>query len=75
MEDKGAPLIKKYKNFGSESYGFIVIQNDDKEAVFKEKVNFNNFTGLKFLQPESGSSYDIEVGPQTNKTIILKCDP
>ena len=75
MEDKGAPLIKKYKGFGAEGYGFIIIENDEKEAQFKEKVSFNNFKGLEFLPPETGSAYDILVPPQGNKTIVIKCDP
>ena len=34
MEDKGAPMIKKYKCFGPEGYGFIHIENDDKESQY-----------------------------------------
>ena len=75
MEDKGAPLIKKYKGFGAEGYGFIIIENDETEAQFKEKVTFNTFKGLQFLPPESGSAYDILVPPQGNKTMVIKCDP
>ena len=75
MEDKGAPLIKKYKCFGPEGYGFIVIENDEAEASFKEQVTFNNFKGLQFLMPEKGQSYDILVPPGGNKTIVIKCDP
>jgi len=54
MEDKGAPLIKKYKCFGEEGYGFIIIENDEAGASYKEKVTFTKFTGLNFLAPESG---------------------
>jgi len=46
MADKGAPKIKKYKCFGSEGYGFIHFENDELEAQFTEKVNFNTFKGL-----------------------------
>jgi len=28
----GAPKIKKYKCFGPEGYGFIIIENDEAEA-------------------------------------------
>ena len=75
MVDKGAPHIKKYKCFGPEGYGFIIVENDEKDATFKEKVTFNSFKGLEFLPPESGQSYDINVPPGGNKTIIIKCDP
>jgi hypothetical protein len=75
MADKGAPLIKKYKCFGPEGYGFIIIENDEEEASLKEKVTFNTFTGLEFLPPETGESYDILVPPGGNKTIVIKADP
>lgn len=75
MADKGAPLIKKYKCFGEEGYGFIILENDEEEASYKEKVNFTNFKGLEFVPPETGQSYDIFVPPQGNKTIVIKCDP
>lgn len=75
MADKGAPLIKKYKCFGEEGYGFIIIENDEDEASYKEKVSFTNFKGLEFVLPETGSAYDILVPPQGNRTIVIKCDP
>mmetsp|Transcript_5690 Transcript_5690/g.9022 ORF Transcript_5690/g.9022 Transcript_5690/m.9022 type:complete len:264 (+) Transcript_5690:873-1664(+) len=40
---KGAPEIKKMKEFTEEGYGFIHIANDEKEATFKEVVTFKNF--------------------------------
>jgi hypothetical protein len=75
MADKGAPLVKKYKCFGDEGYGFIIIQNDEPEAQYKEKVNFTSFKGLEFVAPESGSAYEVLVPPKGNKTIVIKCDP
>lgn len=75
MADKGAPLIKKYKCFGEEGYGFIIIENDETAASYKEKVSYTNFKGLEFVPPETGSAYDILVPPQGNRTIVLKCDP
>jgi len=75
MADKGAPLVKKYKCFGDESYGFIIIQNDEPAAQYKEKVNFTSFKGLEFVAPESGSAYEVLVPPKGNKTIVIKCDP
>ena len=61
--DKGAGKIWKYKCFSQEGYGFIHIQNNETEATFREKVSFTNFDGLKFILPESGTSYDVEVLP------------
>jgi hypothetical protein len=73
---KDAPLITKYKSFkNKEGYGFIIIENKEAEAQFKEKVTFTNFKGLQFLAPESGSSYEVLVPPGHTKTILIKCDP
>ena len=49
--DKGAPSITKYKCFQEEGYGFIYIVNNEKDASFKEKVNYNNFQGLTMMKP------------------------
>ena len=38
FEDKGSSLIKRYKGFGEEGYGFIYVTNGDKEATYIEKV-------------------------------------
>ena len=55
MESKGAPQITKYKKVcGAEGYGFIIIQNKEKEASYKENVVFNTFKGLEFVLPETG---------------------
>ena len=51
FEDKDAPEIKKYKGFSEEGYGFIYLVNNEKDASFKEKVQYNNFTGLTMCKP------------------------
>ena len=61
--DKGAKNINKYKAFQDEGYGFIYVVNNEKEATFIEKVNYTNFKGLEMMKPQTGSSYDIKVGP------------
>ena len=48
---KNAPLIKKYKHFCPEGYGFVYIENNEVEAVFKKKCNYNTFTGLSLMKP------------------------
>ena len=52
--DKDAPDIRKYKSFNDEGYGFIYVVNDEKDASFKEKVQYNNFTGLTMCKPQQG---------------------
>ena len=54
FEDRGAPDCKKFKGFSEEGYGFIYIVNDEKDASFKETVNFKNFTGLTMCKPQKG---------------------
>lgn len=49
--DKGAAEVKKYKAFGEEGYGFIYVVNGEKDATFKEKVNYTTFTGLTMIKP------------------------
>lgn len=73
--EQGAPKIKKYKHFGPEGYGFIIVRNEEAEATFEETVKFNTFKGLELLKPESGSSYEMRVAPGEIKTILIKCDP
>lgn len=52
MEEQGAPQINKFKCFGPqnfEGYGFVIVQNNDESAIYKEKVTFTTFKGIKFL--------------------------
>ena len=49
--DKGAPEIRKYKNFGAEGYGFIYIKNESSSATFNEKCVFNTFKGIEMTKP------------------------
>ena len=44
-------MINKYKCFQDEGYGFIYIDNKEKEATFNEQVNYTNFKGLEMMKP------------------------
>ena len=45
------------------------------EATFKEKCNYNTFTGLTLMKPQFGQSYEIEVKPGQSKMVLLRCSP
>ena len=51
---KGAPDIRKYKAMCEEGYGFVYIVNKEKDASFKEKVQYNKFDGLTMCKPQQG---------------------
>jgi hypothetical protein len=53
----------------------IHIDNQSAAATFKEKVNYNTFTGLQMVKPQQGQGYDITVGPGQSKTVLLRCSP
>ena len=48
------------------------IENQDSEATYSENVDFTRFKNLQILKPEQGLSYQIKVGPNSSKTVILK---
>jgi hypothetical protein len=70
-----SPLVKKYKSFGEEGYGFIYIKNDEESATFKEECNFTKFQGLKLMKPQFQQSYDIIVPPKSDKLVLIRCSP
>ena len=75
MADKGAPNITVYNcSKCEEGYNFKLVINKEKEAIYKEVVEYPTFKGLQLLPPFAGNSYTLEVGPGEKKFAILKCD-
>ena len=75
MEDKGAPSITVYNcSKSEEGFNFKLVVNKEKEAIYKEVVEYPTFKGLTLLPPFEGNGYTLEVGPGEVKFAILKCD-
>jgi hypothetical protein len=72
MAAQGAPDIKRYFGESDEGFIYVHIDNQDSEATYSENVDFTMFDNLQFLKPEQGSSYQIKVGPNSSKTVIVK---
>ena len=75
MATKKALLISRYQCYSAlEGYCFVIVQNQEKEAIYKESVKFTTFTGLEILENE-GSCYSIEVKPGETKVILIRANP
>ena len=50
MEEKRAPLITKYEcNSATEGFNFVIIENKESEAVYKENVEYTTADGLEIV--------------------------
>lgn len=59
MGEKRAPLITKYEcNSAPEGYNFVIIENKEKEAIYKEQVEYTTADGLEIIL---GRSDDWEI--------------
>ena len=72
FDDQGAPDIVKYFAMTEEGYGYVHIVNNEAEARFKEKIEYSKFDKLRLLKPFKGDSYEVDVGPGEQKTIVIK---
>jgi len=64
MADHGAPLIKRYFECNySEGYLYVMIKNEDPEAVYKEILEFDKFDKLEMCEPYRGQRFEITIGP------------
>jgi len=49
-----------------------LIQNNDKEATYKETVEYQTFDGLTMISPDQGNSYDVKVKPGEERIILIR---
>ena len=49
-----------------------MIQNNDKEATYKEAVEYQTFDGLTMISPDQGNSYDVIVKPGEERIILIR---
>lgn len=72
MSNYGKENIKKYQaQANDEGYLFVMVKNDDEQAVYVEHCSYEPFTGLTFLEPEKGTAYSIEVQPGKFYVVIM----
>lgn len=72
MSDSGAREIKRYFGQTEEGYLYCHVENRDKEATYSESLAFVSFDALELLMPQKGSSFDITVGPNSHKTVLIR---
>lgn len=72
FSNDGAPNCLKYSNTSSEGYTYIYIENNEEDTTLIEKVNYTKFEGLKLLEPFSGTSYHVKVGPGKRQIVLIK---
>lgn len=74
MSKKGAPLITRYEcNTAPEGYNYVIIQNNDETAIFKESVEYIEFSGLTICGKQGSSNkYELIVGPGGTQTVLMK---
>jgi len=73
MKEKKAPLIKRYleQNF-PEGYNYVIILNQESEAVYKESQVFDKFDKIELCAPHKGNKYSIAVGPFQDEIVLMK---
>lgn len=79
MEEKRAPLITKYEcNSATEGFNFVIIENKESEAVYKENVEYTTADGLEIVlgrAPDwdiSQQKYEITVQPGETKCVLIR---
>lgn len=76
MASKKAPLITRYEcNQAPEGYNFVLVENEDPEARYRESVDYTTFEGLSILFLGSEEhKYDLDVGPGETKIILMRAE-
>lgn len=69
---EGAPKCYKSSKVTPEGYAYIYFNNNEEDSTLLEDVKYTKFNGLKLLPPNSGSSYFVQVEPNTDKMILMK---
>ena len=72
FSNDGAPKCLKYSNTTAEGYTYIYIENNEDDTTLIENVNYTKFEGLKLLEPFSGTSYKVKVGPGKRQIVLIK---
>ena len=44
-------------------YSFYISKNDHDSIGYKQNVEFTTFENIELLTPESGNSYEVDIGP------------
>ena len=70
--DKGKILCYKYSDTTPEGYSYIYIENHEDDTTYIEDIKYTKFEGLKLLPPFQGTSYHIEVGPNSDQIVLIK---
>ena len=70
--DKGKILCYKYSDTMPEGYSYIYIENHEDDTTYIEDIKYTKFEGLKLLPPFKGTSYHIEVDPNSDQIILIK---
>lgn len=72
MAEQGSREIKRYFGQTEEGYLFCHVENRDKEASYSEAIAFVAFDALEMVKPHKGSGFDINVAPNSHKTVLIK---
>ena len=70
--DNGNILCYKYSDTTPEGYSYTYIENHEDDTTYIEDIKYTKFEGLKLLPPFKGTSYHIEVGPNSDQIILIK---
>ena len=55
-----------------EGYNFIVVENKSNDQQFEENMKYSTLDGLKILGDEQSKNYDLTVGPNDTKCVIME---
>lgn len=79
MSEHLAPKINRYIEYSfREGYIYIIIDNQDEEAIYKEGIEYEKFEHMAFIDKEgfetNERSFDITVGPNQTRIILIKAE-
>lgn len=47
---------------------------EEEENTWTVKVDFTKFDGMKLVEPESGTQYEVGIGPNEQQTVAVRLD-
>ena len=79
MSEHLAPDINRYIEYSfREGYIYIIIDNQDEEAIYKESIVFEKFENMAFIDSfgmqTNERSFDVTVGPNQTNIILIKAE-
>lgn len=57
-----------------EGYLYIIVKNEDQQAIYYEEMEFDKFDYLTMCEPHKDQKFEITVGPGSTEIVLIKAD-